>query len=347
MSKDELLSNLMRYYRPSVLAMFHNQSDKYVIQTEEFEGTVRIRDSYRDPQDGTENESWLNVSFGFRASRDGEWAVAAWGPDLAKASNNERKLWSGFQMDERALAVAHDPRFQKWVSRYIEGSWHVEPGPIAALDEVVRQLNALCLCVVNMPLITSSEIRGLCFPLAENNHRYHDAHAEVYKLIIDGLNKEAIKGLGAKLGIAVNPDDKTTVRALETLLLSDTVRSAVRRPLDQVSKQRRLAGHKERPPAERFPAFEEFGKDVRALVTALEILRNDLAARLNVDVARCEERASALKDLPAFDESRPVRPNYAISRAFQIEGKQVVRVRAGYTVPRGGRHDSEALILEF
>ena len=36
----------MRYYRPAVLAMFYNQPEKYSIQTDEFEGKVRIRDSY-------------------------------------------------------------------------------------------------------------------------------------------------------------------------------------------------------------------------------------------------------------------------------------------------------------
>jgi hypothetical protein len=91
MSKDELLCNRMRYYKPAVLAMFHHESDKYVIHTDEFEGDVRIRDAYHDPNAGTDDESHLNVSFGFRACRNGEWVVAAWMPDLDKASRRRAK----------------------------------------------------------------------------------------------------------------------------------------------------------------------------------------------------------------------------------------------------------------
>src|ERR1017187_6241842 len=76
----------MRYYLSNVLAMFYNQSEKYSIQTDEFEGTVRIRDSYLRSKGNTRDETYLNVEFGFRACRHGEWAIAAYGPDLDKAS---------------------------------------------------------------------------------------------------------------------------------------------------------------------------------------------------------------------------------------------------------------------
>ncbi len=140
-------------------------------------------------------------------------AVAAYGPDLAKASVDEQRLWTGFEIldGEKFTAEADDSRFRKWIDRYIMGSWDVEDGPIATLDRVVKQVNAIAECVVNGPLFKSSNIRTLCFPLAQNTHRYQDAHSEVYKLIIDGLNKEAITDLGVRLGIVVNPGDRRTL----------------------------------------------------------------------------------------------------------------------------------------
>jgi hypothetical protein len=48
--------------------MFYNESEKYSIQTDEFEGKVRIRDGYCEGSD----EMYLNVSFGFRACKNGE-----------------------------------------------------------------------------------------------------------------------------------------------------------------------------------------------------------------------------------------------------------------------------------
>lgn len=339
----------MRYYQSAVLAMFYNRSEKYLIQTDEFEGTVRIRDDYLKSQENTCHKTYLNVAFGFRARRNGEWAIAAYGPDLDNSSADELQLWTGFGIagEDTFITAGDDPRFQKWVGRYIMGDWNIEDGPIAVLDTVVGQVNAIAECVVNASLFTALDIRRLCFPSAQNTHRYQDAHAEVYKLIVDGLNKEAIRRLGDKLGITVKPGDKNTVDALEKLFPSEPVRSDVRGPLDQVSEQRRRASHKERLIAENFPAFEEFGKDIRAVVRGIEIIRDDLAKRLNVNVARCEERASAMRSLPVFDESRPTQPNYGISRAIEMQGKQVVRVRTGEPLSAPGMPEVEALVLEF
>ena len=52
----------MRYYQPAVLAMFYSQSEKYWIQTDEFEGTVRIRDDYLKSQGSTRDKTYLNAA---------------------------------------------------------------------------------------------------------------------------------------------------------------------------------------------------------------------------------------------------------------------------------------------
>ena len=105
----------MTYYQPGVLAMFYNQSEKYSIQTDEFEGKVRIRDHFREPQEDTADEPYLNVAFGFRACRNGDWSVAAYGPDLAKASADEQRLWTSFEIlgDEAFVPENEDPSLSK------------------------------------------------------------------------------------------------------------------------------------------------------------------------------------------------------------------------------------------
>ena len=166
MTKDELLEHLMRYYRADVLTLFLGKPDKYEVWTDDFSGEVRIRDSFNDQQQGSDEESLLSVAFGFRSCRNGDQAIAVWGPDFDKASENERRAWTGFQLDEPDLSEAPDLRFQKWVRRYIDGSWDVEDGPIARLDSVVRSLNAITQCTVSAPLFTCTDIRSLCFPSA-------------------------------------------------------------------------------------------------------------------------------------------------------------------------------------
>jgi hypothetical protein len=339
--------HFMRYYRAGVLAMFQSQTDKYDITIDEFEGRVQVTNHYYEEAQRRGEECYLNVSFGFRACLNGEWAVAAYSPDLEKASSEEETLWRGFRLGDDAFPEDLDSRFGKWFERYIMGSWDVPESPLAGLQRIAEQVNAITVCTVGMPLFRSPAFRRLCFPLAENNHRYHDAHSGIYKIAIDGLNKDAITALGTRLGVVVRAGDKTTVNALEQIM-TETLRPAVRAAFDQISAQRRLADHKERPQAARFAAFEAFAKDMNALVAAFETLRDDLAQRLDVNIERCERRASALRLLPEFDPQRPPQPNYGIFPAFQMEGKRIEAVRAGEIVATPGRSKSEeALVLQF
>ena len=324
--------------------MFYNQPEKYSIHTDEFEGRVRVSETYAEAH---ADDTYLNVSFGFRACRNGEWAIAAYAPDLSRSSVSEQAMWLGFEIQDDELLMEGDPRFKKWWARYILGNWEVEDGPIVTLDRVVAQVNSITECVANGALFAVANLRRLSFPSAENTHRYHDAHAEVYKLLIDGLDKGVIARLGDRLGIQVSPGDKSTLNALEKLFLSDDVRAAFRAPLDTISEQRRRASHKERPQAESFPAFESFGKDITAVIRGLEVVRDDLAERLNVDIERCEERASAIKHLPALDPARPTQPNYGIYSAVNLEGKEVVKVHTGEVMSEPEHPETEAILLEF
>lgn len=339
--------HFMRYYRPGVLAMFQSQSDKYDITIDEFEGRVQIASRHYEEAERRGEKCYLNVSFGFRACHNGEWAIAAYGPDLDKATPEEEVLWRGFRITENSFPDALDARFQKWFERYIIGSWDVAESPLAGLQRISEQINAIAVCTVGLPLFNSTGFRRLCFPLAENNHRYHDAHSEIYKLAIDGLNKDTINALGQRFGVAVRASDKTTINALDRVM-TESLRPTIRAAFDQVSMQRRLADHKQRPPAEPFGAFEAFAKDMVSLIAAFEMLRDDLARRLDVNVERCERRARALASLPEFDSQRPPQPNYGIFPAFEMTGKRIQKVRAGELVAKPGRSKSEeALVLEF
>jgi hypothetical protein len=163
--------------------------------------------------------------------------------------------------------------------------------------------------------------------------------------MVDGLNKEVITAIGEKLSIAVKAGDKRTLAALDMLFPREAVRAIVRGPLDHVSDQRRCASHKQRSPAQGFPAFEEFEKDLRAVISRVEIVRDDLAERLNVNIERCEARASAIRQLPVF--ARPTQPNYGIFAARNMVAKNVTRVRTGELVSEPGTSEMEAIAVEF
>jgi hypothetical protein len=80
----------MRYYKSGVLASFQSQSDKYEVWIDEFEGKVQVTTQYYREAEKRNEKSWLNVAFGFRQCKNGDWAVAAYLPDLAESSMDEQ-----------------------------------------------------------------------------------------------------------------------------------------------------------------------------------------------------------------------------------------------------------------
>ncbi|HEV2175551.1 MAG TPA: hypothetical protein VGR71_18390 [Nitrospira sp.] len=159
---------------------------------------------------------------------------------------------------EESLSPEPDKRFGMWVNRYIKGDWNVENGSLSQIGEELKQLNALLNCTVGAPLFDSADASVLSFPTAQNNHRYHDAHSGAYKLLIDGLNKNALKLLASKLSIVLrNPDSEKTLKVLEQLL-PEILRAKVLEPFKIISKNRRSTDHGSPPAAEFMLAFEQF-----------------------------------------------------------------------------------------
>lgn len=328
---------LILYFNSRLLGIFHSQPDRYHLQTDEFWGHVESLDG---------NPSILAVDFGFRACKNGDWAIAAWGPDLQNASEVEQKCWSGFRLPEEELQTAEDLRFRKWISRYVDGNWDVEDGPIARLDELVQHINALSLANAHQTLFNSANIRNLCFPAAENNHRYHDAHSELYKNIIDTLNMDTIRQIGNTLQADIKTNSNRTVNALMHLLPEGTA-TIVSSAFQLISDQRRNAAHKPRQSAEPFPAFETFGRDLEQLIRGMKALRDSLSEQLDLDVESCQRHVQALNLLPDLNSGRSIASYASIHDILRMEGMKVTNVRVGHRRKKQGKHESEALVLKL
>jgi hypothetical protein len=200
----DIPSHLLDFFKADVLALYVNQPDRYAVHTDYFSGHVETSSEHYQRVAGQSRQTLLDIKFGFRTLLSGDLALAVWMPDLAKASLDERTKWAGFKVSKDALAPEPDSRFDMWVQRYIEGNWDIEDGILAQIGEDVRALNALSFCAVGLDLFASEASDSLCFPTAQNNHRYHDAHSEVYKFLVDGLSKSALERLAAKLGVEMS-----------------------------------------------------------------------------------------------------------------------------------------------
>lgn len=347
-AKNSWPSGIIGFFDGRILAMYQNQSDKYELRTDYFEGSLTIRNDYYDRLSETERDStYLNVQFGFRRCKNGELAIVVWLPDLKeRCPEPERKKWLACHLEDGVFPHEPDPRFELWIRRYIHGDWDVENPILQQISAEVASINAITEVMLGKPLYLVCENSALIFPMAENDHRYQDAHREAYAYLIDNLQKPAIKAIGDRLGIADELVNTKTLAALKRILPRD-LHNPILIPLDIVSEQRRLACHKVRPTALPFPAFEQFSKDMDGVVAALRALRNFLQEVFGVTAERCQTRQSSLAALPKIDDTNKPQPNYSICGLPKVVGKTIQSVEFGFREPNRQLHESEAMILHF
>lgn len=342
--KEAFYKTILGFFDQRILAVYKSEPDKYILETDNFEGTLRRVD---DNDEGAVAEDYIDIRFGYRTLASGNLALVVYLPDLVEKSASHVKQWAGYHLEDPEWTAELDPRFQMWKDRYLEGSWEVENGPRYHLENIIATINALCIEVIGKALFMFSNNPALNFPVAQNTHAYEDAHRELYNYIIDGLDKQTIGLIATHQNLGLNLNSDNTVKALKRALPMLPTASLLWEAFNTVSDARRLAGHKVRPKANRFHAFEEFTKDLEMVVGGFKELQATLENVLGMDGERACKRQSAKKWLPRIDRNRLPKANYAITKLPAIIGKTVERVEFGFCEHHDGAHQSEAMILFF
>jgi type VI protein secretion system component Hcp len=197
---------------------------------------------------------------------------------------------------------------------------------------------------VEKPLFTHELPADLSFPAAENSHRYQDAHKELYRYLIDGLDRECIARIADSLG-KPKPREKWTVQDLKKVFPGLEKPAMFSVVYDLVSEQRRLASHNARPPAEAMQAFEQFTRDLDLCVTGLSELLSTLEKELRMNSAKATARHDAKEHLPKIVALAS--PRFSVCQASQMKGKTVARVEFGFAKVTEYAHRSELLIIHF
>jgi hypothetical protein len=337
---------LLGYFDQGVLAPYRDEPHKYRIESDYFDGRLSTTDQYyRQLEIDGRTDEYVDIRFGYRTRMDGSLAVVAWLPDLFEKSKKHVSKWSGFHLGEPDWAAGPDERFDKWKRRYLEGAWEVESGPLHSLEHVMKTINGLTVEVVGIPLFKHEVDVSLSSPSAENTHKYQDAHKGLYGYLIDGLDKECLSRICKRAGRETKIDEKKTIEAITALFPDLENSGAFTRALHVVSEQRRLASHGVRRPAEGYPAFSQFTKDLNLCVEAMNELLATLEREFGLDAERMYKRHEAKKLLPTID--RAPQSHYSIVQASRMVGKTVERVEFGFREELGGVHQSEALIVYF
>lgn len=354
--RDPIYEKFVGYFRQGVLSNYESQPDKYVVETDFFEGHITLTTDYAAVLwDSDNRQEGIDVQFGYRTLNNGELAIAVYMPSLMgysgqpKKSQAHQRIWRGFLIERPDWTTEADGRFSLWVRRTFEGDWDVENGPRQQLEVVIQTINALTSEVLGCSLFKFSKNPALRFPSAQNTHQYQDAHRELYGYVIDGLDKPCIDQLASRTGGRHKLSDKKTVEALRLALPRMPPDTGLWSSLQTVSAQRREAGHSVRPAAIPFGAFEQFNLDLEAVVAGLRDLLLHLEGVLKMSGEAASERQAARSELPKIDRSPERAPmaHYSINQIRYAEGKTIERVQYGFTEPISEVHESEVIILHF
>jgi hypothetical protein len=336
--------NLLEYFDPQVLAAYRNEPDKYHVETHFPHGKVTLTQRYQQELEAANrSDDFIYMPFGYRTLENGSHALVAFVPDLLKISKRHVQGWSGFIL-RNPKWNDEDPGFLLWTCRNLKGEWVGGPSVSKRLAQAIHKINCLTDEALAKPLFTHELPSDLAFPAGENSHRYQDAHEELYRYLIDGLDRECIRQIATRLRKPA-PREKWTVQDLKKVFPNLADPASFSRAYDLIMEQRRFASHKARPAAEPMKAFEQFGRDLECCLTGLEELLATLEKELNMNPARATARNDAKKHLPKI--AAPPSGHFSICQASQMEGKTVARVEFGFATESPEHHHGELLIIHF
>ena len=286
----------MAYFKPTVLAQYRAEPHKFRLDVADFEGKVELAGGYSESlKDDQRQTEGIDVRFGFRRHKSGEYYIAVFAPDLAEKSPAHVDRWRPFFIDAVEMSPLPDLRFESWAKRYLLGLWTVENNVLQRLMERVKVINSLTKEAFGKPLFLHENNPQLHAPIAENTHAYQDAHKEAYALLIDGLDKGVVGNLVARMNTPTAKSEKYTVKRL-TLCFPNA--AGLWAALEVVNLERGKASHNVRPPAEGFRAFEAFCDDMDKVVTGLGLLQTELESELGTMGEDAMSRQNKLNSIP-------------------------------------------------
>ena len=295
-----------------------------------------------DINEGLSENQYIRVRFGFRKLANNCVCLAGLRYDVQELPEKDLFIWQGNMLNDPRFAQ-NDSAFERWVSRYIEGSRDVEDGPRVQIDRLVKLIRALTLQTLGRPLFRFEENTLLNYPITENADAYDKANLELYRLIIDGLDKDALVLLADKLTISLS-DPTKTLNSLKELLPKELI-PIIHKPLKKCSMERSDI-HGVPSELRSFPAFNTFHRDLIDIAKSLEELNKWLEDSLSVDSKACLRREEAMSGLfPKF--VGPPRPEFKMDELKKAEGKIIKLVEFGEEAERQGLHGREGMIFHF
>ena len=328
------------YFNRSVLSIYRSSSHVYKVIEDDMGGEIRVTSTW-DEKDEEQNP-YIELKFGFRKLKDNTTCIALFTPNLKeKIPRDEFYKWAGFHIENPEFAE-NDPYFKRWIERYIYGSWDVENGPKFDIIRLIELISALTKYAFGIPFFKYRQNILLNYPSAENTEEYTKANLELYRLVIDGMQKDTIVKLSEYLNIKLTDENKR-LNSLKELLPFNKIES-IHKPLIKLSERRAPIHGLPTKGIQKFDAFSKFNEDLHEISNCLDNLLVWLEDVLNTDARSCKDREDSLRLFPNI--VKPPRPDFKFIEVQKAVGKTIKAIEFGEEEYEEV-HQSEAIILHF
>ncbi len=330
-----------QYFDRAVLNFYRTNSHVYELTEDDMGGQITVSDQWDESLE--DQFSYIDLKFTFRKLADKRICVGVFMPLFKdKVSEKDYSKWVGFHIEQPEFHK-NNYEFERWVSRYIDGSWEIQDGPKIQIEQEIKLINALTRIKFGIPFFKHEEYRLLNYPTAENTEEYIKAILELYRLIIDGMEKESIIKLADFLESELT-DERKRLNSIKELLPVELVEK-IHKPINSVSRKRMSIHGIPSKGVKAYLSFDSFNSDLKGIHSALSELKVWLEKTLKLEAESCLKRLEALKLFAKIDG--PPSPRFKIVEAQRMVGKQIEKVEFGKTEFHKDVHRNEAINIFF
>lgn len=192
-------------------------------------------------------------------------------------------------------------------------------------------------------LFKHTEYRLVNYPVAENSEEYTKSILELYRLVIDGMEKDCLLNISNYLEINLS-DEKKRLNSLKAIIPKE-LEIKIYKPFNIINRKRMPIHGIPSEGIVPYPAFETFNTDLSNICSALGELRNWLENILNLNSKSCLNRLESLSMFPIL--TKPPRPEFKLVHAQLMVGKTIERIEFGETNFHKDAHQGEAMNIYF
>ena len=330
-----------QYFDRAVLNFYRVNSHAYHLKEDDMGGEIRISEKW---DENMKNDyPYIELKFAFRKLDDEFNCIAVFMPSFKdKVSEKDFSKWLGFIIENPSFHKSNTG-FERWVNRYINGSWEVDDGPKIKIERELKLINSITKINFNQNLFKNDEYRLVNYPVAENSDEYTKSILEFYRLIIDGMEKDCLVNISKHLNIRLT-DDKKRLNSFKEIIPKE-LETKIYKPFNDINRKRMPIHGVPSKGIVSFPAFETFNSDLKSICSALKELKIWLENELSLNAESCLKRLETLSIFPKFDKLP--RPEFKLAKAQRMVGKTIEKIEFGETNFHKDAHSGEAMNIFF